>query len=146
MFRCHESCLRSRYRCSLFQIAGSVLLPPQQAIAAPESILQHSSPSDAQISSESEAAETDTEGHDIDEPIELNHNDEDGIQSSSSEESQAGSEDGDYEVDEEVTEEIHGYTSSEGSVSRSRRTSKDRLEDNFYENPDLYGLRRSVCS
>ncbi|KAI5800115.1 SNF2 family N-terminal domain-containing protein [Geopyxis carbonaria] len=130
----------------MIQIAGSVLLPPPQTIATPESIteaLGFQSESDAQASSESEGVETDTEDRDVDEAVPLKLDDRDVIQSSSSDESQAGSEDGDYEVDEEVTEEINGYSSSEGSINRSRRTSKDQVEDNFYENPDLYGLRRS---
>ena len=60
----------------------------------------------------------------------------------------AGSEDADFEVDEDLhddAEEEDENSSSSGSGKPSRRVSKAKVvADEFYENPDLYGLRRSV--
>lgn len=101
--------------------------------------------------SESDAAPSDTEEHGAaDETVssaESKHEEDDDAEipsSSSDDADDVASEDGDFEVDEDAPV-VNGYSDSEKSEADSQDMSADKGEDNFYENPDLYGLRRSVC-
>lgn len=104
-------------------------------------------------SSESEAALSDAEEEHIPQQEsastpESNHDEGEEISSNSSSDGdvEGQSEDGDYEVEtpvEEPTEE-NGYESAAKSAKESRKSTKIRVADDYNENPDLYGLRRSV--
>jgi len=65
---------------------------------------------------------------------------------SSSEGDDVGSDDGDFEVDDDVQEEEVEEQSSDAESEKAspRRPSKEKAAKEYYENPDLYGLRRSV--
>lgn len=79
---------------------------------------------------------------------ESNHDEEEEISSngSSDEDVEGHSEDGDYEVETPVGEptEENGYESAAKSAKESWKSTKIRVADDYNENPDLYGLRRSV--
>lgn len=80
---------------------------------------------------------------------ESNHDEEEeeiSSNSSSDEDVEGQSEDGDYEVETPVGEptEENGYESAAKSAKESRKSTKIRVADDYNENPDLYGLRRSV--
>lgn len=60
-------------------------------------------------------------------------------------ESQAASEDADYEVDDDPVEDVHDLSASSKTEKSSRGTTREKTEDRHWEdNPELYGLRRSV--
>lgn len=125
---------------------ASITSPPDTSYT----IVNHES--SPECSSESEAALSDAEeehtpqqesvstpGSNLDEE-EVSSN------SSSDEDVEGQSEDGDYEVEtpvEEPTEE-NGYESATKSAKESRKSTKIRVADDYNENPDLYGQRLSV--
>lgn len=79
---------------------------------------------------------------------ESNHGGEEEVSSdnSSDEDAEGQSEDGDYEVETPVEEpaEENGYESAVKSAKEPRKSTKVRVAEDYNENPDLYGLRRSV--
>lgn len=87
-----------------------------------------------------ESVSTPESNHDEEEEEEISSN------SSSDEDVEGQSEDGDYEVETPVGEptEENGYESAAKSAKESRKSTKIRVADDYNENPDLYGLRRSV--
>jgi len=57
----------------------------------------------------------------------------------------AASDDDDFEEDEDVQEGVEEQSSdAESEKASPRRPSKEKTANEYYENPDLYGLRRSV--
>jgi chromodomain-helicase-DNA-binding protein 1 len=71
-------------------------------------------------------------------------------ENSSGDDGEVCSEDGDYDVEEYLQEEeeeyeeegVNGYSSTSKS-DKADKVSKEKVVNEFYDNPDLYGLRRS---
>lgn len=75
------------------------------------------------------------------------HGDEMVSSSSSDEDDNGQSEDGDYEIETPAEEPLEDPNESDIPVkgaSNLKKYSKQKPVDDFHENPDLYGLRRSV--
>lgn len=128
---------------------ASITSPPETSYA----IVNHASSPDN--SSESEAALSDAEEEHTPQQEsastpESNPEEEEEMSSNSSsdEDVEGQSEDGDYEVETPVEELAgeNGYESAAKSAKESRKSTKVRVADDYNENPDLYGLRRSVSS
>ncbi|KAL7274806.1 ATP-dependent DNA helicase Hrp3 [Rhizina undulata] len=103
-------------------------------------------------SSDSEEALSDAEENgELEESISTPESKEEAQSGESSEEEHAPSEDGDYEVEstreDNLEEDENELDASEGSRKNdSRKSSKPKVVDDYNENPDLYGLRRSERS
>jgi hypothetical protein len=129
-----------------------MLLSPLETIATTHTSvsisIQHTVPApiDPASSSESDGNALDEEEPDEESMSspDSRHQEEVESGSSSAEEDGLGSEDADYEIEEDLHEAANGYSSSSKSGRMSRRTSKEKGMSEIYDNPDLYGLRRSV--
>ncbi|KAH8148692.1 uncharacterized protein LAJ45_07403 [Morchella importuna] len=137
---------------------GSVVIPsppddPSFVTSPPDTsypIVNHAS--SPENSSESEAGLSDAEEEHTPQQEsastpESNHDDDEEVSSdnSSDDDVEGQSEDGDYEIETPLEEPVedNGYESTVKSAKESRKTTKIRVADDYNENPDLYGLRRS---
>lgn len=140
-------------------IAGSMVLSLQvvgtpATTADAHTYAMTTDPADPSSSSEEDDGDvSDAESQDdVDESastVESKHEDEeDGDEpdvESSSGEDDAASDDEDFKEDEDVQEGVEEQSSdAESEKASPRRPSKEKTANEYYENPDLYGLRRSV--
>jgi hypothetical protein len=135
-------------------VLESMALDPPLSIAHTTPYNDTGDDLDSSSSSDEDADLSDAEDkNDADESIstaEDQHEDENEAESSSEDEEAGSSEDADFEVDEDVQPEAEdddddeNNSDSSDSVKNARKPSKEKVVDEFYENPDLYGLRRSV--
>lgn len=156
----------SRYRADhLLHLAGSILMhsPPNPPTSLPI-VNGHGSPlahnvtnaDDEDAPSESELSDPTNRagapispGSDDQSPVHDEDNDVDALSESSHSEDAEGSEDGDYESETPLAQsddqEVDRSSSEDSQRPRKRKAS---VEDDEYitQNPELYGLRRSVRS